>query len=325
MKVIGDGEFSQRFGYTPSIGKIREIPEGLKEFLSSYQVVVCMDYYDVSVHCCLVHPNVFILTNENLPYNSIYCSGQAYENRRIIQEKAQHFIAVSRSVEESLVIEGVERDRITTIPFWTAVGEDYGVDFISPEEKKDFREYLVSSLNRDFILLYVGRNAYHKGIELLEEVVRGSALRDKVGLVLVGMEEEFLSENVLRIRKMGRDSLLKYYCCSDLLILPSFLTNTWAEQFGRVLVEAMACGLPAISTDYGGPRDIVVNGETGFLIPPQNRYALEGSVLRLFRDRDLLWRMGLNCISRYFSVFKKDLVSAKIDECYQRFYREGVK
>ena len=46
------------------------------------------------------------------------------------------------------------------------------------------------------------------------------------------------------------------------------------EQFGQVLVEAMACGLPAIAVDRGGPADIVDDADTGWLIPPDDLGAL---------------------------------------------------
>ena len=51
------------------------------------------------------------------------------------------------------------------------------------------------------------------------------------------------------------------------------------EQFGQVLVEAMACGLPAIAVDRGGPADILDHGETGWLIPPDDLGALVEAML----------------------------------------------
>jgi glycosyltransferase involved in cell wall biosynthesis len=68
-------------------------------------------------------------------------------------------------------------------------------------------------------------------------------------------------------------------------VLPSFLNAGDAivlpsvrEQFGQVLVEGMACGLPAIAIDNNGPAEIVADGETGWLVEPDDRDALAGAL-----------------------------------------------
>jgi glycosyltransferase involved in cell wall biosynthesis len=73
---------------------------------------------------------------------------------------------------------------------------------------------------------------------------------------------------------------------SDVLVHPSV-----NEQFGLVLVEAMACGLPAIAVERGGPADIVEQGRTGWLLAPDDREALEQALVDAVngpRDRELM-------------------------------------
>jgi len=72
-------------------------------------------------------------------------------------------------------------------------------------------------------------------------------------------------------------------------LLPSL-----AEGFGLALVEAMACGLAPIATLVQGPQEIITDGETGILVPPRNRAALEIVIEQLMRDRTLLDKIRHN-------------------------------
>jgi phosphatidylinositol alpha-1,6-mannosyltransferase len=64
------------------------------------------------------------------------------------------------------------------------------------------------------------------------------------------------------------------------------------EGFGISLVEASACGLPVVAGNSGGIPDAVRDGETGFLVPPEDPAALADAVARLLADRDLAQRIG---------------------------------
>jgi glycosyltransferase involved in cell wall biosynthesis len=66
---------------------------------------------------------------------------------------------------------------------------------------------------------------------------------------------------------------------ADLLVLPSV-----AEAFGLVLVEAMACGLPVIACSTHGPAEIVADGKTGWLIPPDDQDSLADALLAAATD-----------------------------------------
>jgi glycosyltransferase involved in cell wall biosynthesis len=64
------------------------------------------------------------------------------------------------------------------------------------------------------------------------------------------------------------------------------------ESFGVVNVEAMACGRPVVSTNKGGPSEVVVHGKTGYLVPPDDAEGLAKHVIELLRDPALRERMG---------------------------------
>ncbi len=68
--------------------------------------------------------------------------------------------------------------------------------------------------------------------------------------------------------------------------------TTATEGFGRVILEAMQLGVPVVATDCGGPRELVVDGETGFLVPPGDAAALAAKMKMLLEDPALAKRMG---------------------------------
>ncbi len=81
---------------------------------------------------------------------------------------------------------------------------------------------------------------------------------------------------------------------AQILVVPSSY-----EGFGIVYLEGMAFGLPAIGTTAGAASEIISDGETGFLINPDDAETLARRLTLLASDRDLLARMSLNALRRY--------------------------
>ena len=130
------------------------------------------------------------------------------------------------------------------------------------------------------MLLYVGRFTEVKRIPLLIEAYERArpGFINRAPLVLVGgFPGEWEGEHPLEaIRRVGAQDvylagwhehheLPDILAATDVIVLPSV-----REQFGQVLVEGMACGLPAIAVDAHGPADIVSHGETGWLVEPDD-------------------------------------------------------
>lgn len=84
-----------------------------------------------------------------------------------------------------------------------------------------------------------------------------------------------------------KDDLQDLLAALDIFVLPSR-----SEGFGRGNLEAMAAGLPVVSTAVGGVPEVVADGETGFLVPPRDPDALASAILQLVRDDGLRKRMG---------------------------------
>jgi glycosyltransferase involved in cell wall biosynthesis len=139
------------------------------------------------------------------------------------------------------------------------------------------------------VLLYVGRYTEVKRLDVLIEAhARASAgFSTAAPLVLVGgfpgeWEGEHPLETIARVDAQDvylagwhdHDELPELLAASDLVVLASV-----REQFGQVLVEGMACGLPAIAVDAFGPAEIVEHGRTGWLVPPADVDALANALV----------------------------------------------
>lgn len=79
----------------------------------------------------------------------------------------------------------------------------------------------------------------------------------------------------------GHDELPQALNAADVFVLPSV-----REEFGAVIVEAMACGLPAIVVNAYGPAEIVADGETGWLVPPDDEQALARALVEAASDSE---------------------------------------
>ena len=91
-----------------------------------------------------------------------------------------------------------------------------------------------------------------------------------------------------RVHFLGKvEDIPNFIMQMDLTVLPSR-----EEAFGVVLIESMACGKPAITTDISGPRDIVANGVTGFVVPPGDPLKLSAAIRTLADDPALRESMG---------------------------------
>lgn len=113
-----------------------------------------------------------------------------------------------------------------------------------------------------------------------------------------------------RIHYLGfRDDSERVIGAADVVVCTSDF-----ESFGVALVEAMACGKPVVSTNHGGPAEIVVDGETGYLVPPRSPKMLAKKIIPLLRTPALRTVMGLAARRRVLAQFSAEKTAGRFLE-----------
>jgi glycosyltransferase involved in cell wall biosynthesis len=171
-------------------------------------------------------------------------------------------------------------------------------------------------------VLFVGRLVYYKGVEHAIDAVEEVP---GVTLVIVGdgpqraalearARESSASDRVFFTGRISESELRELYRACACFVLPSIAR---AEAFGAVLIEAMACGAPAISTELGtGTSWVNRDGETGFVVPPADSTALSQAIRRLLEDDDLRERMGRAALA-WAQQFSVDAVAQRTLRVYE--------
>jgi len=248
---------------------------------------------------------------------------------RMIVEDADRLIAECPQDKTDLItLYGADPSKISIVPCG-----------FNPREFEPFDRYearrRLGLPDTGRILLQLGRLVPRKGID---NVIRAlsrliSNKKDgKVNLVVVGgnSEEpdagstpeigrlrqiaaaEKITDQVWFLGRRSRELLRYYYAAADI-----FITTPWYEPFGITPLEAMACGLPVIGSNTGGIKFSVVDGRTGFLVPPKDPDALAGTIDRLLADDKLRGEMGRRGLRRVHRSFTWEKVGRQMCAVYE--------
>lgn len=106
----------------------------------------------------------------------------------------------------------------------------------------------------------------------------------------------------------------------DIFVLPS----TQPEPFGIVILEAMAAGKPVVAAAHGGPTEIVVNNQTGYLVPPKDPQALASAILKLAERPSLMAAMGAAGRHRAWEHFHVDRYVGDFEYLYTELLSGGA-
>jgi glycosyltransferase involved in cell wall biosynthesis len=153
-------------------------------------------------------------------------------------------------------------------------------------------------------VLYAGRLSEEKGVLELVEATDG------MNLIVAG-------DGPLRGRMpfargfVPHDELERLYARAAVVVCPSR-----REGFGVACLEAMAHGRPVVATDVGGLRDLVVDGETGLVVPPRDPAALRAALEQLLADPKLRQRLGAAGRQRARERFSWDAVTSAVVDAY---------
>lgn len=228
-----------------------------------------------------------------------------------------HVVTVSRFVGDYLISAGVPRDKVSAIP----TGIDFSRYQVSPDGGTLRREL---GLPEDAVL--VGTVAIlrkKKGhAELIAAIPAVLARHPQTHFVIAGdgpmqatLETDLRSqglEGTVHMLGLRRD-VTNILQSLDLFVLP-----THQEALGTAFIEAAAMGVPAIGTAVDGVPEVVADGETGLLVPPENPTALAAAIITLLDQPERRREMGRVASQRIHRLHSREAMAEGMQALYQR-------
>jgi glycosyltransferase involved in cell wall biosynthesis len=222
---------------------------------------------------------------------------------------ADMFIAVSAATAEGNgLIDGVHPFRV--IPNFLPPSREVAEEDLAP---------YVAALPRGEFLLYVGDLRSAKGLNVLLDAY--SRFENAPPLVLIGKvwpeTPTSFPNNVIVLKDWPNFAVIEAWRRATIGLIPS----VWPEPFGIVAIEAMAGGCPVVASRLGGLPDIVVDDETGLLVPPADPSALHTAIDQLLRQPDRIRQLGQAARERA-RQYEADAVVPQIEGVYQELLGE---
>lgn len=155
-----------------------------------------------------------------------------------------------------------------------------------------------------FRIVFCGLTSIKKGVHYLLQAFGDLNLMNSELMLIGGISSEMqpilekCNGNFKLAGQIERSELYRYYSQGSVFVLPSL-----EEGLAKVIIEAMACGLPVIATANSGAGDVVREGVDGFIVPIRNVDALKEKILYMYKNQDQCRSMGRNAIERVHSEF----------------------
>ncbi|NQV90357.1 glycosyltransferase family 4 protein [Candidatus Uhrbacteria bacterium] len=212
----------------------------------------------------------------------------------------------------------------------------FGIDLerFHPGEEEALREQYSLTHNTPIILFVGGLDSAHafKGVPQLLESLSG-LVEYEWKLVIVGsgdLKETYqahaatlgLKERVIFAGSVSSEDLPRYYRLADFHVFPS---TKRAEAFGLVALEAAASGIPTIASNLPGVRTVVLDGDTGLLVPPGDVVELRNAILLLLEQVDLRERLGMSARGNAQRKYGWDPLMERLLETYDSVLHQESK
>ncbi len=198
-----------------------------------------------------------------------------YRIKRLLVSAPNAWLSTGEYPTKYLTHYGARPEKVEVYPFTSLHARDILPQLPSPEEKAALRREL--GLEEGNLILSVGRFDHGKGFDVLLNAA--ARMGEKASFCIVGGEpkEDYLTQmrelGLTNVRFLGfqpKEQLAKYYRAADLFVLP-----TRSDVWGLVINEAMACGLPVVTTDRCvAGLELIQNGVNGYIVPVDDDAAL---------------------------------------------------
>lgn len=305
---------------------------GLEKEIKTFDIIHTVETYQgysyQAIRCKRKYGNKVVVTVwQNIPF--MYESHPIKRNiKKEVRDNADVFIAVTERAKEVLLLEGVSPRKIEVVfP---------GVDLerFSQRAKESGLMKDIGLDKDDFVIVFVGRLSRSKGIfELLfaaQKIINDADLRTySIRFVISGkgpeertlknfIERFGLEKNFKFIEFTPYDKINKLYNIADIFILPSIVTKLWQEQFGFVLVEAMASAKAIVTTLSGSIPEVV--GDAGVLVQPNDHLSLYQELKRLMLNNNLRNELGQKARERAENLFDAQKAAKQLARIYDSLF-----
>ena len=226
------------------------------------------------------------------------------------------FICASEAIREMLAGDGIAKRRIVTVH----EGIDLGRVEAAPPAKLHQELWLPHHAP---LVGNVAALVPHKGQRCLIEAAAEVVRRQPDARVIIAGEGELRDALTHQIKQhhlekhvmlVGfRPDVLSLHKAFDVFVMSSV-----TEGLGTSLLDAMAAGKPVVATTVGGIPEVVVDGETGILVPPRNHHAMADAIVRLLADAPLRERMGAAGLARVRERFTAEVMVRNTLLVYER-------
>ena len=231
-------------------------------------------------------------------------------------------IAVSKAVKENL-------EKYEHIKNVKVIYNGIDPDLFKPAsiEEKVLKKKQLGLNKNDFVLGNVGRMDYWKNQRILIEILPDlKKISPQIKLILVGGGEEEGNLKKSAIKKGVKNDVIFLGQRSDvnqiLKAFDIFVFPSLTEGLPLVVIEAMATGLPIVASHVGGIPELVVNGETGFLVSPTSKEEIKEAIIKLLNNPELRKEMGQIARKRFETHFSLPQMVQKYIEVYEEVVKK---
>jgi glycosyltransferase involved in cell wall biosynthesis len=256
-----------------------------------------------------------------------FMHGTTAENRKVkfynlldcvLQRFADQVVLVSES-QRSKILGGTDIRRVSVI--------HNAVNINQPVSVSDKTEYLRQYLkipDGAYLIAVVGRLSPEKGVDVfIDAFSRAMVINEQIYAVIVGdgQERESLTAQTAnqccteRVFFVGHSNTPgDYMTQADMIVLPSR-----SEGIPNVALEAMALGKPVIATAVGGTPEVIVDGESGLLVPSEQPEVMAQAILQVVNDSELAKRLSAGARKRVKERFSVESRCNKLIELYRAY------
>jgi len=271
--------------------------------LSTFQIMRLKKRFGFKV-ACLSSQNIFKTYPIPFSWTERYCV-----------KNIDLFIGVSSSVLPIWVEKGIPKDRTIALPQVGVSLDQFKADNYETSRKR----FKVGK----FAYAYAGRFVEEKGIQVFLQAFSQFRYQDQCEILLIGggpyraeldrqIQRLRIQDKVRYIEGIKHHEMPQILNAIDVLVLPSLTRPHWKEQFGHIIIEALACGKPVLGSDTMPIPETM--GQGGIAFEEGNASKLAAAMNLIFEDKNLYRTLSERGLAHVRAHYTNEVISQKLVE-----------